>query len=74
MADKIGLTGDVEVLSRAVEKAPLAPEVEAFLDSIELEEYERTTVIEVLDGLKFGGDGVKALPKTPPRANHSGWF
>ena len=75
MADKTVIAGDIEVLSRAVEEAPLAPKVEEFLDSIELDEYERTTVIEVLDGLKFGGDGLKALPKNPPQLSHKGgWF
>ncbi len=75
MADKTIIAGDIEVLSRAVEEAPLAPKVEEFLDSIELDEYERTTVIEVLDGLKFGGDGLKALPKTPPEiASTHRWF
>ena len=74
MADKPVIAGDIEILSRAVEQAPLAPAVGEFLDSIELDEFERTTVIEVLDGLKFGGDGLKALPQNPPQIASGGWI
>ena len=72
MSEKKLLSGNIQTLSRAVEEAPLAPQVQEFLDSLELDEYEKTAVSDMIDQLRFRGAGVKALPKNPPQI--SAWF
>ena len=66
------LNGDIQTLSRAVDEAPLAPQVQEYLDSLELDAYERDAVGEMIDQLKFRGRGIKALPKNPPQI--VAWF
>ena len=66
------LKGDISTLARAVEEAPLAPKVQEFLDSLELDRDERATVAGMIEGLRFRGAGVKALPKSPPQI--VAWF
>lgn len=66
------LKGDIGSLARAVEEAPLAPQVQEFLDSLELDRDERAAVAEMIEGLRFRGAGVKALPKTPPQI--AAWY
>lgn len=61
------LKGDISTLARAVEEAPLAPQVQEYLDSLELDEYEKTAVSDMIDQLRFRGRGVRALPKSPPQ-------
>ena len=68
------LKGDVSALARAVEEAPLAPRVQEFLDSFQLDEYERAAVSDMIDQLRFRGRGVKALPKSPPQIIAWSWI
>jgi hypothetical protein len=70
--DKI-LKGDLALISRAVEESPLAPDLEAFLNSLELDVHEQTVVRETIEGLKFRGRGIQALPKNPPQIVAWGW-
>ncbi len=67
------LKGDISTLARAVEEAPLAPQVQEFLDSLELDEYEKTAVSDMIDLLRLSGRGVKALPKNPPQIIAWSW-
>ena len=67
------LKGDISTLARAVEEAPLAPQVQEYLDSLELDEYEKPAVNEMIDQLRFRGRGVKALPKNPPQIVAWSW-
>ncbi len=73
MSDKNLPGSDVQVLSRAVEAAPLAPEMQEFIDSLELDTHERAAVSEMIEGLRFRGTGLKALPKNPPQIVAWGW-
>ena len=67
MSERKPVKGDISSLARAVEEAPLAPRVQEFLDSLELDEYEKTAVSDMIDQLRFRGRGVRALPKSPPQ-------
>lgn len=67
-------TGNIEALARAVEASPLSPDITEYLDSLELDAEEREAVVKFMDGMRFGGDGMKALPKTPPRITSQSWI
>ncbi len=67
-------TGNVEALARAAERSPLSPELGEYLDSLDLDREDRDAVVKFMDGMRFGGDGVKALPKVPPQITSHGWY
>lgn len=74
MSEEKILNSDLAVLSRAVEQSPLAPDLEAYLDSLDLDVHEQAVVRETIEGLKFRGRGVEALPKTPPQIVAWAWI
>ncbi len=63
----------VKAISREVEKSPLSPDVDSFIASLELAADEEKEVVRVLNDLKFQGDNLSALPKTPPQIVSRGW-
>ncbi|NQW16589.1 MAG: hypothetical protein HQ478_03790 [Chloroflexi bacterium] len=66
-------TNMVEAIAREVEKSPLSPDVESFINSFELTSDEKTEVVKILNDMKFKGDDVSALPNTPPQIVDAGW-
>ena len=58
MPEEKRLKGDISTLARAVEEAPLAPKVQEFVDSLDLDRDERAAVAEMIEGLRFRGAGV----------------
>jgi hypothetical protein len=58
-------TSMVEIIARAVEKSPLSPDIESFINSFELTADEKTEVVTTLNDMKFKGDELSALPNTP---------
>ncbi len=73
MADEVISGGDLQSLSKAVDLDPLAPDVQAFLESLELDQDEREAVIEVLKSRRLRVDYISALPKLPPQFVGWGW-
>ena len=63
----------VEAISREVEKSPLSPDLDSFIASLELAVDEEREVVRVLNGLKFQGDNLSALPKNPPQIVSKHW-
>ena len=63
----------VEAISREVEKSPLSPDVDSFISSLELTKTEEKEVVKILNDLKFQGDNLSALPKTPPQIVSGHW-
>lgn len=66
-------SGDIQALARAVEASPLSPDITEYLDSLNLDLEERQAVVEFMNGMRFGGDGVKALPQNPPQITSQSW-
>ena len=66
-------TSMVEAIAREVEKSPLSPDIESFINSFELTSDEKTDVVRTLNDMKFIGDDVSALPATPPQIVSRGW-
>ena len=60
-------TSMVETIAREVAKSPLSPDIESFINSIELTSDERAEVVKTLNDMKFKGDDLSALPNTPPQ-------
>ena len=58
--------GDVTLLAEAVEKSPLSPDIEAYLESLGLTETEKVEARESMEHLAGHFDSPSALPTVPP--------
>ena len=58
--------GDITLLAAAVEKNPLSPNIEAYLESLGLDEAEKADARESMERLAGHFDTPTALPTVPP--------